>query len=109
MSVKISPDELAAKAAEYGSAAFVITTKSDGTSHVTHQLVAVVDGVASCPAGKGTRAAVAERPSVVLLWPPTNDQSMSLIADGQATATDEGLSIAITGAVLHRPAEAESC
>ncbi len=109
MSVRVSPEELADKAAEYGPAAFVITTKSDGTSHVTHQLVAIADGVATCPAGKGTRAAVAERPSVVLLWPPTETQTYSLIADGQATATDDGLTIAISGAVLHRPADAESC
>lgn len=109
MSVKVSPDELAEKAAGYGLAAFVVTTKSDGTSHVTHQVVTVADGVATCPAGKGTRAAVADRPSVVLLWPPTESETHSLIADGQATATDEGLTIEITGAVLHRPADAESC
>ena len=109
MSVKVSPAELADKAAPYGPAAFVITTKSDGTSHVTHQLVTVADGVATCPAGKGTRAAVADRPSVVLLWPPVGAETYSLIADGQAQATEEGLEIQVTGAVLHRPAEAESC
>ena len=109
MSVRVSPEELAEKAAGYGAAAFVITTKSDGTSHVTHQLVNVADGVATCPAGKGTRAAVAERPSVVLLWPPSGTETYSLIADGQATATEDGLTINVTGAVLHRPAAAESC
>ncbi len=109
MSVKVSAEDLATHAAEYGSTAFVITTKDDGSAHVTHQLVSVVDGIATCPAGKGTRAAVAQRPAVVLLWPPTPSQTYSLIADGTAVVNDDGLVIEISGAVLHRPAGAETC
>ncbi len=105
----MNPAELADKAAEYSPAAFVITIKSDGTSHITHQLVTVVDGVATCPASKGTIAAVAERPAVVLLWPPTSSDGWSLIADGMATADQDGLSIVVSGAVLHRPAGATTC
>ncbi len=109
MSVKVTPAELADRAAAYGPAAFVVTTKADGTAHLSHQIVTVADGVATCPAGKGTRAAVAERPNVVLLWPPTADETYSLIADGTAVADDESLTITITGAVLHRPAGAVTC
>lgn len=109
MSVKVSPAELAEKANEYGDSAFVVTTKADGTSHITHQLVEVADGVVRCPAGKGTLAAVAERPAVVLLWPPTSSDGWSLIADGIATVQEGGLSIEVTGAVLHRPAAATTC
>ncbi|PRC51529.1 hypothetical protein C6A85_63615, partial [Mycobacterium sp. ITM-2017-0098] len=39
-----------------------------------------------------------------LVWPPREPGGYTLIVDGAASASGDGLSIQPTGAVLHRPA-----
>lgn len=99
----MSPDELADVAAEHGDAAYVISTRDDGRSHLVHVVVTVVDGVVRCRVGSGTAAALQQRPTVVLLWPQVSPDGYSLIADGTAVVDGDELAIDVSGAVRHRP------
>jgi len=59
--------------------------------------------------GRGAASAARSNPSMSLVWPATADQSMSLIADGQAEVLEEptpetAVRVRVTGAVRHRPA-----
>lgn len=56
--------------------------------------------------GRRTRANVAERPQVTVVWPPPTPDGYSLIVDGTGTLDGDLLLVAATRAVLHRPAPA---
>jgi hypothetical protein len=58
------------------------------------------------PLGRRTLANAAERPAVTLLWPPVEPEGYSLIVDGTAEMSDDGVLVSPTRAVLHRAAAA---
>ncbi len=107
MSVRVDLDRLGESIAEYGDAAFVLTTGDDHRPHVTHAAVDLTDGVITCSVGRGAGANATARPGLSVLWPPPEPDGYSLILDGDATVEplDEGnrLHITPTAAVLHRP------
>ncbi len=107
MSVRVDLDRLGESIAEYGDAAFVLTTGDDHRPHVTHAAVDLVDSVITCSVGRGAGANATARPGISVLWPPPEPDGYSLILDGEATVEplDEGnrLHITPTAAVLHRP------
>lgn len=109
MSMKVELADFVEKAAGYGNG-FLLTsgwTKGPHATHVRLTYRATSDGVQSiCQAGRTARANIAANPNVTLLWAPLQTGGYSLIADGLATAAEEGpVTIEITSAVLHRPAE----
>jgi hypothetical protein len=106
MSIAVALDELAATAARFGPAAYVLTSGADGRPHVSHVRVDVHGARITFAAGRGTRANAAARPAVVVLWPPHEDGGFSLIADATASASeaDDALVLDVIRAVLHRPA-----
>jgi hypothetical protein len=105
MSIAVALDELAATAARFGDAAYVLTSSADGRPHVAHVRVDVRGAEVAFTAGRGTRANAAARPSVVVLWPPHEEGGFSLIVDATARAGDGDLVVLdATSAVLHRPA-----
>lgn len=108
MSVAVDLTGLSDRIAEFGPAAFLVTVGDDGP-HVVSVAVSPADGVLLAAAGRSTRANVAARPAVTLLWPAGPGAAYSLLVDGTATvvAGDEPtVAIAPTSGVLHRVADA---
>jgi hypothetical protein len=108
MSIQIPVDEIRSAAADFGDSAYVLVSSSDGPPRITHSIVAFDGGDMIVSLGRRSMAALADNPAISVLWPATEDQSMSLIVDGAAVAPldAEGGEVRITptGAVRHRPA-----
>ncbi|MBI4934448.1 MAG: pyridoxamine 5'-phosphate oxidase family protein [Actinobacteria bacterium] len=62
------------------------------------------DGALQMSAGAGTRANAVARPQVSMVFPSPTPGEYSLIVDGTAAVHDDGITVAPTWAVLHRPA-----
>lgn len=110
VSVQIPLETLSEVAGEYGPSAYVVVGTADGPARITHSQVAfTADGELLVDLGRSSHRSLADRPAVAVLWPATNDQSMSLIVDGLVAGpldVDDGGEVRITptGAVRHRPA-----
>lgn len=110
MSLAVEPGDLKGVAQQHGPAAYVLTTGADSRPRVIHVAVDVAeDGTISAVVGRSAAANAIDRPNVCVLWPPAAD-GFSLIADGTATAMGEAgpdtqITIAVTSAVRHRPAQ----
>jgi hypothetical protein len=110
MSVKVEVHELADQLAGR-PLAYLLTVTDEQRPHavaVTPRLEGVAlrftDGL-----GRRTRANLAARPQVTLLWPPGEPGGYTLIADGRVEVEgDESAPVATfvpATAVLHRPAD----
>lgn len=105
MSVKVDLAELARHVAERRFA-YLLTVGDDlrpkavAVTPVVEGDVLAVDGL-----GPGTRANLTARPDVALVWPPVEEGGYSLIVDGRAASTDDGVRVTPGHAVLHRPAD----
>jgi hypothetical protein len=108
MSVQVPIDGISRAAADYGPSAYVLVSSAEGPPRVTHSLVRFDGADILVTLGRRAIAALAANPAVSVLWPATDDQSMSLIADGLAFPADDSdageVRVAPTGAVRHRPA-----
>lgn len=116
MSIAVTVDELGATMAGFGFA-YLLTVGDDGRPHVTAVSPTWADGrVRVGDLGRRTRANLAARPEVTLVWPPTEPDGFSLIVDGTGVLDDGGpgdggdgadmVAVAASRAVLHRPAPA---
>lgn len=106
MSIPVALPDLARTLGNYGFA-YLLTTSSQGTPRVVAIQPVLEDGVFTIHGvGQGTRACIAARPQVTLLWPPRDRGDHSLISDGSAEVTGTLVRVAPTHAVLHRPAPA---
>jgi Pyridoxamine 5'-phosphate oxidase len=108
MSVAVDLAGLSKRIAEYGPAAFLVTVGDDGP-HVVSVAVAPGESALLAVTGRRTRANVAARPGVTLLWPAHPGGAYSLLVDGTATVLDgdDGtVAIEPTSGVLHRVADA---
>lgn len=109
MSVPVDAEALAAKIAEVGPLAYLVTVTPEATPHVVSVLVECEDGGLAMSVGRRTSANLADHPTFTLVW-PSADGSYSLIVDG--TPTDlpgEGggpMLVRPTDAVFHRVAGA---
>lgn len=113
MSHAVKPEELASYLAEYGNTPFLLYSADDGSARINHVLVSqpapneqqIVE-VTVTGFGRGVAARVLAQAPLSLLWPATAPGAFSLIADGTGTLDEQEstLKIAITKAVLHRPA-----
>jgi len=124
LSRSVDTSELAAQLDRYGSAAFLITGGPAGGPHAVSVRVAWDGTALATRAGRTSRANLADRPEVTLLWPApegagsegagsegagaggrSEDEGYSLIVDGHAQmvpGTEDQLRILPTAAVLHR-------
>lgn len=98
-------DQLAGTLRDYGFA-YLLTVTDDARTHavavtpsVTGDHLRLADGL-----GGRTRANLAVRPEVTLVWPPTDAGGYSLICDGRVTLDGDVATFAPEHAVLHRPA-----
>jgi hypothetical protein len=104
MSVKVDLEKLADTLADYPFA-YLVTVGDDFRAHTVAVDPALADGSLRIGAvGNSTRRNASAHPDVTLVWPPRDAGGYSLIVDGRATVDDDGLAVAPTGAVLHRPA-----
>ena len=107
MSVPVDPHELAGTASRHGPTAYLLTTGSDGRPRVSQVTPAISGNRISVAAGGSASRNAVERPTVTVLWPPTDDDGFSLIADGDAVVVDgpgpdATIEVVVTSAVLHR-------
>lgn len=105
MSVKVDLAELAAKLDSYGFG-YLITVGEDLRAHTVAVRPVLADGVLRVDGlGRRTRANLAERPAVSVVWPPTEDGGYTLIVDASATVSQDAAVLEPAHAVLHRPAD----
>ena len=108
MSQRVEPQNLHEAAASYGNTPFLLYCGSDGSARVNHVVVELTTEPPSATVtgfGRGVPRAVEAGSALSLLWPSLEPGGFSLIADGTGSFDDEDtLVIAVSGAVLHRPA-----
>jgi hypothetical protein len=102
MSVSVGLDELAGRIAERRGGAFLVTVGADGTAHVASVRPEWQGESLVVPSGRTSRTNVAAHPTVTLLWPGEADDEYALLVDGNAGATQDGLTVQPVAAVLHR-------
>jgi hypothetical protein len=104
MSIPVDLAKLAEVIARYRFA-YLLTSSERGAPHAV-AVNAVLQGgeLVVGESGRRTRDNALQRPDVALVWPPQSESDYSLIVDGRAVVAGNGLRIAPTRAVLHRPA-----
>jgi hypothetical protein len=106
MSTKVALHELADTMRDYGFAYLLTVTDDQRTRAVAVTPSAGEAGLTFTDGlGRGTRADLAVRPDVTLLWPPQDAAGYTLIADGRVSITDDVATFVAQHAVLHRPAD----
>jgi hypothetical protein len=108
MSVKVDLDQLAAALEDFAFA-YLVTVGDDYRAHTVAVEPVFADGEIDVgPVGGGTRKNLAQHDGVTLVWPPSQPGDYTLIVDGRAGLTDDGLTVVPTRAVLHRRATSDS-
>ena len=102
MSIAVALEELAGKVADYPWCYLV--TSGEERPHLLAVKPSVVEAGLRCETGHSSRANVVRNPLVVLVFPPTDRDGFSMIVDGQGEVNGDGVIVAPTWAVLHRPA-----
>jgi hypothetical protein len=108
MSVAVSLSQLGEQIDEVGTQPYLVTVGSDGSAH-TVSIAASFDGERlRFLGGRTSRANIAARPAITLLWPAADGGPYALIVDGDATLADgdDEVTVMPTRAVLHRVATA---
>lgn len=109
MSVPVELTAVAEEVARWGFA-YLVTVSDDGRPH----LLALVPSASDDGSGpvlrfdaNGGRACrnAAQRPEVAVVFPPVpHSDHYSLVIDGAATVDGRFVDVAVTSALLHRPA-----
>jgi hypothetical protein len=117
VSIPVELADLAERMAEFGAAAYLVTTNDAGAPHVVSVAPVWQGDELRVPAGATTTANAGARPAVTLLWPGAPGADYGLIVDGTAHSSQaddddgqtngDGLAIKPTRAVLHRLATAD--
>ena len=108
MSVKVDLDQLADALADF-TFGYLITVGDDYHAHTVAVVPVLADGVLHVgEIGNTTRTNAINHDGVTLVWPPHEPGGYTLIVDGHAQSSDDGLRVAPTRAVLHRPVTPES-
>jgi hypothetical protein len=106
VSIEVAPDALAETVERFG-VSYLLTLGDRPRPHVGAVNCSVTDGVVRVSnVGRTGRRNAAAHNAVTLLWPPLVADGHSLIVDGTATVTDDGVNVVVVRAVLHRPAPA---
>jgi hypothetical protein len=108
MSVKVDLDSLSEALGDFAFA-YLITVGDDYRAHTVAVDAVLVDGVLDVGSiGNSTRRNASAHVDVTLVWPPREPGGYTLIVDGRAQLTDDGLTVVPARAVLHRPAAPNS-
>jgi hypothetical protein len=103
MSIEVGLTELGTALQDYPWG-YLVTVGDDGRGRSLAVPTQFVDGRLHCAAGERTRAAVAARHQVTMVFPPGVGTGYSLIVDGDAEISGTTVVVQPTWAVLHRPA-----
>lgn len=103
MSIAVPLDELADRLKDFPWG-YLVTVREDGRAQSLAVPSRLVDGSLVATIGKGGAANAIARPNVTMLFPGSSGEDFSLIVDGDATVHGDHLTMAVTWAVLHRPA-----
>ncbi len=105
MSVKVDLEKLGDTLADFPFG-YLISVGDDFRPHTVAVAPTFADGALTIePLGNTTQRNAGAHPVVTVLWPPREPTGYSLIVDGTAEATDAGLRVVPTRAVLHRSPE----
>ncbi len=108
MSVKVDLDQLASALDDF-TFAYLVTVGDDYRAHTVAVEPVLTAGTFDVgQMGSGTRRNAGEHPDVTVVWPPAEPGGYTLIVDGRAELTDDGLTVVPTRAVLHRRATSDS-
>ena len=102
MSIAVALEDLPGKLAEYPWC-YLVTTGEERPHLLAVKPSVVKDGL-RCETGHSSRANVVRNSLVVLMFPPSAPEGMSLIVDGEAEVNGDGVVVRPTWAVLHRSA-----
>jgi hypothetical protein len=102
VSIAVAIEDLADKLAEYPWCYLV--TSGDERPHLLAVKPSAVKAGLRCETGHSSRANVVRNPLVVLMFPPSTPDGLSLIVDGEGEVNGDGVVIKPTWAVLHRSA-----
>jgi hypothetical protein len=112
VSIPVDLTALQDQIARFGPSALLVTTSGNGPPHIASVLVAFERGGLTMGVGRRTRANIAARPAVSLVWSEGAGSDYCLIVDGAAqetpTTESEQLVVRPTSAVLHRLAHASA-
>lgn len=87
-----------------GVGAGYLLTTVDGRVKVVSVDPTIRDGVMTTQPSKGSERNLATNPLVTVVFPPLAHHGFTLIVDGHAVATDDGIEVTPTSAIWHRPA-----
>jgi hypothetical protein len=104
MSIPVPLDELAQTMQRYPLSYLLTVSEGERVHAVAASAVVETDRLRVGPLGRHTQANAGERPAVTVLWPPVEPDGYSLIVDGEAELSDDGVLVSPTRAVLHRAA-----
>lgn len=106
MSMEVPLDTLDSVAASHGPTAYAVVSDPQGPPRITHVTPVFADGSISFGLGRRSVALLDEHGTLGLLWPATDDQTMSLIVDAEVgdVSEDGHVRVTPTWAVRHRPA-----
>ncbi len=104
MSTEVSLEQLAETLQSYAYAYLLTVTDQQRAHAVAVTPIITGENLLLGDVGKRTRANLAARPSISLVWPPTETDGYSLIVDGESSTDGGELTVRPTRAVLHRPA-----
>jgi hypothetical protein len=96
------------RVAEFGELATLVTVTEAGTPHAVTVLVEAAGDRLVARVGPSTRRNLVARPTLSLLWLPTDGGLYQLILDGEAETIGEEteaateISIVVTKGILHR-------
>jgi hypothetical protein len=110
VSISVTVDRIRDELARFGPnpTVFLLSVTGRQTPHAV-SVAAEWDGDRlAMRVGKGTASNAGERPSVTLLWPPTETGDFSLIVDGTASIDGDRIIVTPESAVLHRAATTAS-
>ena len=103
MSIRVPLEDLASTLQQYPWG-YLVTVDDAGRARVLAVPTVWRNGVLWAEAGRSSRENAQRRPEVTLMFPGVDGTAYSLVIDGHATVTEEGLVISPASAVLHRPA-----
>jgi hypothetical protein len=104
MSIPVPLDELAQTMQPYPLSYLLTVSEGERVHAVAATAVVETDRLRVGPLGRRTLTNAGERPAVTVLWPPVEPDGYSLIVDGEAELSDDGVLVSPTRAVLHRAA-----